>query len=375
MKFLHTADWQIGMRAAHVGIAGAGVREERIAASQRVIEVARQAKAEFVLLAGDTVEDNGVDRVLIQKVVDILSGFNGPVYVIPGNHDPLIPGSIWEHPAWKSASNVHVLGSPEPMEIDGGILFPCPISARHSRMDPTAWIKPDNRKVIRIGLAHGTVQGIHQEEPDYPIPVDAAARCGLDYLALGHWHSTTMYPDSTGAVRMAYSGTHEQTKFGERDSGNVLIVEIVAHGAKPIVTPVSTGKLRWLVVEEKLRAEGDLAQVRERIEALEQPESTLLSIALEGVLPAQDRDELMRLDELAASRFLFGRVDSVRVIPCPSDDNWVAGLPPGVIRHAAERLRMLSDPSWPGPRPDGATTEVAARALIELYSIASKKEA
>ena len=29
MKFLHTADWQIGMKAAHVGVIGQRVRDER----------------------------------------------------------------------------------------------------------------------------------------------------------------------------------------------------------------------------------------------------------------------------------------------------------------------------------------------------------
>ena len=91
MKFLHTADWQIGMRAAHVGAAGARVREERLTAARRVIDAARSAGVEFIVVCGDTFEDNGVDRVLVQKAADILAGFDGPVYVIPGNHDPLVP--------------------------------------------------------------------------------------------------------------------------------------------------------------------------------------------------------------------------------------------------------------------------------------------
>jgi DNA repair exonuclease SbcCD nuclease subunit len=55
-------------------------------------------------VAGDTFEDNGVDRVIVQKVADILAGFVGPVYVIPGNHDPLVPGSVRDHPAWRCMS-------------------------------------------------------------------------------------------------------------------------------------------------------------------------------------------------------------------------------------------------------------------------------
>jgi len=39
MKFLHTADWQIGMRAAKLGNAGERVREERLTSVKRIIEV------------------------------------------------------------------------------------------------------------------------------------------------------------------------------------------------------------------------------------------------------------------------------------------------------------------------------------------------
>jgi DNA repair exonuclease SbcCD nuclease subunit len=94
MRFLHTADWQIGMKAAVLGDAGARVREERLAAGRRVVETAKSHDVDFLLVAGDLFEDNAVDRVLVQKVADILNSFGGPVFVIPGNHDPLVPGSV-----------------------------------------------------------------------------------------------------------------------------------------------------------------------------------------------------------------------------------------------------------------------------------------
>ena len=52
---------------------GKRVRDERFAAARGVVEVAKGAQAEFIQVAGDTFEDNGVDRVLIQKVADILA--------------------------------------------------------------------------------------------------------------------------------------------------------------------------------------------------------------------------------------------------------------------------------------------------------------
>ncbi|MGH7200999.1 MAG: metallophosphoesterase family protein, partial [Planctomycetaceae bacterium] len=73
MKFLHTADWQLGMKAAHVGAAGKSVREARLKSVERIVEVASEQRVDFVLIAGDTFEHNAVDRVLVQKVADLLA--------------------------------------------------------------------------------------------------------------------------------------------------------------------------------------------------------------------------------------------------------------------------------------------------------------
>lgn len=359
MKFLHTADWQIGMKAAALGDAGARVREERIAAGRRVVETAKNHNVDFVLVAGDLFEDNAVDRVLVQKVADMLSSFGEQVFIIPGNHDPFMPGSVWEHPSWKSASNVHVLLDEAPVEVHGGVLYPCPVREKHSGLNPTAWIPSERDERIRIGIAHGTVDGIRQDEPEYPIPRDAVQRAGLDFLALGHWHSYGAYTGPDGSTRMAYSGTHETTKFGERDSGNVLIVEISSPEVPPTVTPVRTGRLDWITVERELRVLGDLKRTREHLESLGNPDNTLVDVILSGVLTADERTELERIEQILSSRFVWGRFDITRLRPAPEDDSWITNLPPGIIRDAAIRLRDTSSSS----------PQIAARALMELYMI------
>jgi DNA repair exonuclease SbcCD nuclease subunit len=364
MRLVHTADWQMGMKAAHVGAAGARVRDARLDSARRVVELARQHDAELMLVAGDTFEDNAVDRVLVQKVADILAAFGRPVYIIPGNHDPLMPGSVWQHAAWQSHANLHVLGELAAVPIPGGTLYPSPLFEKHSRKDPTAWIVADAPGVA-IGLAHGSVEGV--EDLDYPIARAAAARAGLDYLALGHWHSLATYPDADGAVRMAYSGTHETTKFGERDSGHALLVEIESRGATPRLTPLDPGILRWNSLGVDIRQAGDLGRLRERIEAMTDAATTLLDLSVRGVLSPADQGELRRIEELVAARLLYGRCDFSQLLPEPSDDAWLANLPAGPLQDAARRLQAMAAEG--AQRPDRAEAEVAARALIEFYAV------
>ncbi len=359
MKFIHTADWQIGMRADSVGDCASRVREERFAAAKRVIDVAKSETVDFILVAGDIFEDNAVDRKLVQKIADILRSFSGPVLIIPGNHDPLVPGSVWDHPAWNAAPNLRVIREESPIPISEAVIYPCPSKEKRSTANPTAWITKEEIGRIRIGLAHGTVEGIRQDEPDYPVPRDTPQRTGLDYVALGHWHSYASYPGSDGSVRMAYSGTHETTKFGERDSGNVLVVEIESRWKAPKIKPVRTGGLDWVTVSEKLVGKGDLTRVKEKIESTQKSDKTLIQAKLSGILNMDEQPELKHLEEILTSRFFWSSLDTSNLGASPTDRSWIDDLGPGVIQQAALRLLQGS----------GNDPEVTQLALSQLYTI------
>ena len=65
MRFLHTSDWQLGMKAVHVGRAAEKVRSARIETIRRMQQIAREADVDFAVIAGDTFEDHGVSRKLV----------------------------------------------------------------------------------------------------------------------------------------------------------------------------------------------------------------------------------------------------------------------------------------------------------------------
>ncbi len=364
MRFLHTGDWQMGMRAAHVGAAADSVRLARLVALRRMFALAQEQQAEFVLVAGDSFEHHGVDRLLVQQVADVAGSFSGSVFFLPGNHDPLGPGSVWEHPAWAAHQNISICTKAESVEIPGGTLFPCPLREKHSFEDPTRWIDARGASGIRVGLAHGTVQGVPVDEPDYPIARDAATRAGLDYLALGHWHSFAPYSDADGAARMAYCGSPEATKFGERQSGRAVLVEIEAPGASPSLTVLLTGGLIWETWEVEIGRPGDLVRLRAKIEQLEQPGTRLLDLRLTGLFAPAEMGELTRIEELCRARLLFSRIDSAGLRPRPDDSAWIEQLPFGPVREAARELLQLTESASPG---------AATQALLALYQIAGPR--
>jgi DNA repair exonuclease SbcCD nuclease subunit len=370
MKFLHTSDWQIGMKAESVGRMAERVREERLEAAKRVVEAALNNRAEMIVLSGDVFEDNAVDRLLVRKIGEILRTFLGPVYIIPGNHDPIVPGCVWEHSVWKEASNITIFGKSEPVELDDCILFPCPLHEKYSTKNPTSWINAKDVTKPAIGLAHGNVEGIPNGEPDFPISRDAADQLGLDYLALGHWHSFARYDSDDGVCRMAYAGTHETTKFGERDSGNAVIVEIAHHGSPPKLTPVKTGRLDWRTVERTVDQPQSLESVIEELGKLDPPDATLVRVLIGGVLFPEDRYALVRIEELLASRFLFGSLNTSTLIPAPDGEGWIESLASGSFREAAAKLRSQASQS---ANPEERA--VATQALLQLFELYERSRA
>jgi DNA repair exonuclease SbcCD nuclease subunit len=355
MKFIHTADWQIGMKAVHLGDKGESVRRARFESARRVIDVANTRRVDFVLLAGDTFEHPGIARAKVRETANLLSGARCDVFVIPGNHDPAMTGAVWEDDCWPKFRNVHILQKAEPVAIPGGTLFPCPAVGKSSAYDPTDWIASAPSGGIRLGLAHGAIVGHPEMKPEFPIARDAAERLRLDYLALGHYHSSAIYECACGATRMAYSGTHEPTAFQERDSGNILLVEIARPGAAPVIEKIPTRALEWRTLDRRLDSSAAVAALNSELESITDPENTLIDCVLSGEVADPIEEAIQRIEELVTSRFLYGRFNRDRLLT-GGGHQWIEELPEGYLRKTAQRLSAESH----------STHDSAATALREF---------
>jgi DNA repair exonuclease SbcCD nuclease subunit len=264
----------MGMEAKSAGEKARDVRNARYESAKAIVKVAKDQDVDFVLLAGDTFEHESVGPGVITRTVEILNQFAPlPVYVLPGNHDPLRPGGIWQQPAWRAVGK-HVTLCADHTEVilpANGVLYPCPLKQKLSRVDPTEWIPSRQAKDerIRIGLAHGGLT-VLPNAPNFPIAQDRPSLSGLDYLALGDWHGHRQ------DGRAVYSGTHEQTAIDELDPGNVLVVQLAKSGADPQISKVRVGALTWKKLYKDIQSTDDVAALRKEVNALGPPERVLL---------------------------------------------------------------------------------------------------
>jgi DNA repair exonuclease SbcCD nuclease subunit len=366
VRLLVTADWQIGLQAAHVASAAAAVREARLKAARNVVEVANRLEVDALVLAGDTFEDNQVSAALAQKVLEILRSSRAPVYVLPGNHDPWGPDSVLKK-AWTSLPpHVRVLSTLDPVPIAEGAatLYPCPVSSKTSRRDPTEAIPPRRPEDgIRIGVAHGSlrIEGKYSED-GFPISLDAATRRELDLLVVGHWHSLFFFP-SRDSFTVLYPGTHEPTNFGEHDAGHACLVRIDRPRGPIEVREIPTRVLRWVTLRAEVTQTEDVEALERGLRALEDRQHTLVSVDLEGATSLGVLESLRRLQDevVPALEFLHVRYQgTVRQEPSEAEMEELAATP--VLGQVVTRLQNEL-------RQGGPTAEIARQALLLLWSI------
>lgn len=322
-RFLHTADWQIGRQFATLSPDNAPLlAEARLQAVERLATLATAERVDAVLVAGDVFDAQTVSDRTVRRLFNALAGFAGPWLLLPGNHDAALAESVWRRAQRLAAvpPNAHLLLAPgaQLFEAEGFAVLPAPLTQRHTHHDLTAWFDTAETPagLLRIGIAHGSVQGILAEGIDSanPIAPDRAARARLDFLALGDWHGTREID-----ARTWYAGTPEPDRFRANDAGNALLVDIAAPGAVPQVRRMPVGQFRWQQIEAALQVDSDLDALLAELAAL--TPQHVLDLRLRGQLDLAARARLQAGLGAAEARVRHLQADqsALRLVPTDAD--------------------------------------------------------
>ena len=355
VKFLHTADWHLGMKYSQLGEKAEKARDIRVKSVQKLLDHGREENVDFVLVAGDLFDSNDVDKRLINIVSEILQHTPLPVYIIPGNHDPLTLDSLYWDPVWETLNNVTIFKESKPFTLPhhNVTIYPSPVSQKQSKKDPTDWIKVDSslsdsnnqnaRNEISIGLAHGNlaIEG-YINNPNFPITPNRAPISDLDYLALGEWHSFRTFQDSEGINRTIYPGTPETTKFGEENSGKAVIVEIETPHSAPVIQELDVGTLVWEKHKLEINSRADAETLHLNIQQTPNPQNRVLSLNLTGVT---DQDTINYLENFPSkfhNKFMHLNIIKDDLFLKPNLLELKALLPEGaVVNQTFEALMAL----------------------------------
>jgi exonuclease SbcD len=240
LRLLHTADVHLGARHADLGEAAAAQRERQFAAFRASIDLAIAEKVDLFLVAGDLFDSNVQPRRSVERVAAELARLVKArirSVLVPGTHDVYDRASVYrayslfamagskpgdgmvtvltpEHP-W-----VHL---PELDTVVHGPVFPTKRAPYSPLRDLATVQTPD--ATWKIGLLHASIAIPGRTDGDeVVITTEEIGASGLDYLALGHWHSAQQ--GTSKGVTYAYAGAPEPVAVDQDRAGKVLLVTL-----------------------------------------------------------------------------------------------------------------------------------------------------
>jgi DNA repair exonuclease SbcCD nuclease subunit len=364
MRFIHSADWQIGKVFKQFGAKEEALRQARLAVIERLGVHAKSNGVHHIVVAGDVYDSEAPNSHTLRAPIERMKPFADiHWHLLPGNHDPHRPEGVWDRVAQLGLPpNIHLHLTPTPFALGrNAFLLPAPLLRKTELDDISAWMDraPTPAGALRIGLAHGSVVNFGSDgEATNPIDPGRAANASLDYLALGDWHRTLQ-------VRPAiwYAGTPEPDRTGGQEQGTALLVDIAGPGAAPSVLPIVTGTYRWITRAERLDDESALADLDQRLRSEPDLSRLILRLRIEGRLPLAAHAAFQRrIADLEAAVFHLD-VDQASLTARPAQADLEAIDFDGVLRRSADRLRSLIEDSAAAPE----LRRRAEEALVELY--------
>ena len=173
----------------------------------RLCDAAVRLDIDLLVLVGDSFDDNRPNDDARSEFAEQLARVPVPVVVLPGNHDPLVPGCVYDR--MELAGHVTVLRTAggETLRFDalGLELWGSP-HVSWNDYSPMAGIPPRGALAWQIALAHGhLVRGPEDHHRAYLIRREELAASNRDYVALGHWD--VQHEVMRGEVTAWYSGS------------------------------------------------------------------------------------------------------------------------------------------------------------------------
>lgn len=357
LRLLHTADVHLGARHADLGEQAAAQRERQFAAFQASIELAIAEKIDVVLIAGDLFDSNTQPRRSVERVAAELKRLAAArirTVIIPGTHDVYDRASLYRvHDLAALAGStedddfVTVLTPDRPSVHLGAcdVIVHGPVFAtKRAPHSPLRDLKvsPGDGATWQVGMVHGSLAIPDKTDRDEVVVTRAEIEAtGLDYLALGHWHSAQQ--GKAGATTYAYAGAPEPVAVTQDGAGKVLLVELEEKAGARTVTIDErvVGKTRFEKLDIDAAGLADQPALVDLIATRADPD-LVLDARLTGICPDELDISIDEVEERLRGRFLKLRVRDLSmpaltegVLPSPDT------IPGAFIRNVEGRIAEL----------------------------------
>ncbi len=234
-------------------------RTELRGAFTSALMYAREKKADIFIISGDLFDSEYVTRDTRELLLrEFAKCGDMKIFISPGNHDPLTPGSIYATAEFPE--NVHIFGGErECVRLDdlGVDIYGFGFTGKNYLSSPVAGWSIQDKSRINILVCHGDMSG---GDTTGPISRQEIANSGFDYIALGHIHKPTGLLNENG-VYYAYPGCIEGRGFDELGYKGAMFGTLEKGNADIQLKRFSKSRYELATV--------DISGAREKLEALD----------------------------------------------------------------------------------------------------------
>lgn len=233
-RLLHIADLHLDRAFAGMGCQGELANRRRLGlrdALRRAGRAALEAECAAVTIGGDLYEHDRAGADTAAFLADTFASWQPmQVLVAPGNHDALLPGSIYSRTEWPA--NVHIFrtASLEPVAISDGLtVWGLAHLEPAWQGDPLAGPSVAGDGGVHLALFHGAELGSRPDGKAIHGPFRAAQvrQRGFATALCGHYHRRRV----DAATGLVYPGSPEPLTFDESEARGAVIVTVGQGGA------------------------------------------------------------------------------------------------------------------------------------------------
>ena len=226
LKILHSADLHLDSPFEGLTAGKAAIRRgEQRQLLSALSGLARDEKADIVLLSGDLLDSGNTYRETGEELVRCLGQIDAPVLISPGNHDYY--SAQCPYARLKFPENVHVFTKPEIEWVElpelGVRVFGAAFTDKYSGPLLRGFKAERREGVLNLLCIHGEL-GCGDSSYN-PITEQELRDSGMDYVALGHIHKASGL-QRAGASWYSWPGCPEGRGFDETGEKTVNLLEL-----------------------------------------------------------------------------------------------------------------------------------------------------
>jgi DNA repair protein SbcD/Mre11 len=319
LVIFQTSDVHIGAKLKWLGSKADEQRNQILHTFSRIVQTAIDQKANLVLIVGDLFDTSYPSQtsiVFVLNEIDKLGQNSIHTIILPGNHDKLDTGSVYE----TSFANSKYLKVFRKKDVEVFDLFDIGVSVYgHGYQDKETFKKIKGfysrypgKLEKNVALIHSGVDVGRGFPAEVEVDKSDIENSGFDIVAFGDWHQALEIVNSK--TKAWYSGSPEILAKDQVNSGQVLKIVIDEFSSTVEPVKVSNKIIEKVIfnVETVANIENSKFNTEKKIMNLIQQKTgrdTILFFCLEGKRELTDIYDLEKVRQIFQDQFFFLEFD------------------------------------------------------------------